>query len=120
MTKTMALSAGTLKGDKARNPEGKELGHIEELVIDLNSGRVAYAVLASGGFLGVGDKYFAIPWDMLTVDTETKEVVVNVAEDILENAPGFDKDNWPDPSDHAWLSGIYSHYGSDPYWNDLS
>lgn len=117
---TMALSAGTLKGDKARNPEGEELGQIEEIVIDLNRGRVAYVVLASGGFLGMGDKYFAVPWDMLTVDTENKEVVVNVAKEVLEQAPGFDKDNWPDPSDHTWLSDMYTHYGSDPYWSDVS
>jgi sporulation protein YlmC with PRC-barrel domain len=59
---TQALSASTITGDQARNNDGEKLGHLEEIVIDLDSGRVSYAVLASGGFLGLGEKYFAVPW----------------------------------------------------------
>lgn len=120
MTMTKALSASTLTGDKARNPAGDDLGKIEEVVIDLDTGRVAYAVLAAGGFLGMGDKYFAIPWDRLTVDTDNKEVVVNVDKEILEKAPGFDKDNWPEVSDNAWIADVYRYYQSTPYWLDVS
>ena len=116
---TNTLSAGTLKGDKARNPAGDELGTIEEIMIDLDAGRVAYAVLASGGFLGMGNKYFAIPWDRLSVDTDNKEIVVDVDAETLQDAPGFDKDNWPDTTDPAWIAGVYSHYGSQPYWSGL-
>jgi sporulation protein YlmC with PRC-barrel domain len=113
-----SLSASTLTGDKARNPDGDNLGHLEEIVIDLESGRVSYAVLASGGFLGLGDKLFAIPWDMLTVDTENKEIIVDVSKETLENAPGFDKDNWPDIHDRAWVEDVYRYYGHDPFWAD--
>jgi len=115
---TTALSAGTITGDKATNSAGENLGHIEELVIDLGSGRVLYAVLASGGFLGLGDKYFAIPWDLLTVDTDSHEVVVDVSKETLQNAPGFDKDNWPDIHDRAWLGDVYRYYGHEPYWEE--
>jgi sporulation protein YlmC with PRC-barrel domain len=66
---TTSLSASTLTGDTARNPEGDKLGHLAEIVIDLEDGRVNYGVLATGGFLGLGEKYFAIPWDLLGVDT---------------------------------------------------
>lgn len=117
---TTALSAGTITGDKARNPAGDKLGHIEELVIDLESGRVLYAVLASGGFLGMGDKYFAIPWDLLTVDTDSHEVVVDVSKETLQNAPGFDKDSWPEIHDRTWLGDVYRYYGHEPYWEDDS
>jgi sporulation protein YlmC with PRC-barrel domain len=113
-----SLSASTITGDKVRNPDGESLGHLEEIVIDLESGRVSYAVLASGGFLGLGDKLFAVPWDLLSVDTENKEVVLNVSKEMLENAPGFDKDNWPDSDDRSWMVDVYRYYGHDPYWED--
>lgn len=115
-----ALSASTITGDNVRNRDGEKLGHLEEIVIDIDSGRVAYAVLASGGFLGLGDKYFAVPWNLLTVDTENHEVVMDLAKETLENAPGFDKDNWPDINDRAWVGDVYRYYGSDPYWDDTS
>lgn len=111
-----SLSASTLTGDKARNSAGEDLGHLEEIVIDLETGRVSYAVLASGGFMGFGDKYFAIPWELLTVDTDNKEVVLDVSKETLLNAPGFDKDNWPDIHDRTWVADVYRYYGHDPYW----
>ena len=92
---TTALSSNTLIGDPVRNPAGEELGEVKEIMLDLDSGRVAYVVMASGGLLGMGDSYFAIPWSMLTVDTDDKAVVVDVDKETIENAPGFDKDDWP-------------------------
>jgi len=113
---TTALSASTITGDAVRNREGDKLGHLEEIVIDLDGGRVAYAVVASGGFLGLGDKYFAVPWDLLTVDTENEEMILDVAKDVLEKAPGFDKDNWPAMDDRTWMADVFRYYGRDPYW----
>lgn len=111
-----ALSASTLTGDRVRNLDGDKLGNLEEIVIDLETGRVNYAVLSSGGFLGVGDKLFAVPWDLLTVDTENKEIVVDISKETLENAPGFDHDNWPDVHDRSWVGDVYRYYGREPYW----
>jgi len=116
MTQPSALSATTLIGDKVRNRDGDKLGHLEEIVLDLDGGRVSYAVLASGGFLGLGDKFFAVPWDLISVDSESHEVVVDIAKEALENAPGFDKDNWPDINDRTWVVDVYRYYGSEPYW----
>lgn len=113
---TNALSAGTLTGDKIRNLDGEDLGHLEEIVIDLDGGRVNYAVLASGGFLGLGEKYFAIPWNMVTVDTENHEVVVDISKATLENAPGFDKGDWPKIGDRDWVAEVYRYYDHEPYW----
>jgi hypothetical protein len=62
-------------------------------------------VLASGGFLGIGDKLFAIPWRSLTLDPENKCFILDVARDRLERAPGFDKDHWPAIADEHWASG---------------
>lgn len=114
----LSLSASTLTGDNVRNPDGDKLGELEEIVIDLDTGRVNYAVLSSGGFLGMGDKLFAIPWDLLTVDTENHEIVLDLSKEALENAPGFDKDNWPDVHDRSWVRDVYRYYGREPYWDE--
>lgn len=116
MTMTRALSASTITGDPVKNANGDDLGNIEEIVIDLDSGRVAYAVLAAGGFLGLGEKFFAIPWDMVTVDLDNKEVILDVEKELLEKAPGFDKDNWPQSTDLTYLSDVYRYYERTPYW----
>lgn len=113
-----AMSASTITGDKVRNHDGEKLGHLEEIVIDIGTGRVAYAVLASGGFLGLGDKYFAVPWDLLSIDSDNHEVVIDVDKAVLQDAPGFDKDDWPDVDDRTWMGDVYRYYGSEPYWED--
>lgn len=115
-TRTKVLSASTLMGDAVRNTRGEELGTLEEIMLDLDTGQVAYAVLSFGGFLGFGDKLFAIPWQALSVDTENKEIVLAVSKEKLENAPGFNKDDWPRIVEPGWMTEVYSYYGYEPYW----
>jgi sporulation protein YlmC with PRC-barrel domain len=110
------LSAGSLAGDRVRNNAGEDLGKIEELMIDIHSGRVAYAVLSFGGFLGMGNKLFAVPWHALAVDLDNHEFVLDVSRETLENAPGFDKSDWPDMANPDWGAQIHKHYGRTPYW----
>jgi len=95
------LAASTLAGDSVRNAAGEDLGKIDEIMIDIPSGRVAYAVLSFGGFLGMGDKLFAVPWAALKVDEDEKCFILNVDKRTIEQAPGFDKNNWPDMSDQT-------------------
>lgn len=116
-THTQVLSASTLKGDKVRNPRGEDLGNLEEIMLDLDTGRVAYAVLSFGGLLGMGDKLFAIPWQALNVDTENEEISLDISKKTLENAPGFDKNDWPRTFNREWATKVYTHYGYKPYWN---
>jgi uncharacterized protein YrrD len=110
------MGATTLAGDKVVNAAGESLGKVQEIMLDVPTGRVAYAVLSFGGFLGMGDKLFAIPWDQLTLDEDNKQFMLNIDRAKLEQAPGFDKDNWPDLADPSYGSRIYSYYGSHPYW----
>jgi sporulation protein YlmC with PRC-barrel domain len=112
------LSASTLAGDRVRNSAGEDLGKVHEIMIDIPSGQVAYAVLSFGGFLGMGDKLFALPWKTLTVDEDEKCFVLNIDRQKLESAPGFDKDNWPDMADAVWGTAIFSYYGTRPYWQE--
>ena len=101
------LSASTLAGDRVKNSAGEDLGKVHEIMIDIPSGAVAYAVLSFGGFLGMGDKLFALPWGALTLDEDEKCFVLDIDKGKLENAPGFDKDNWPDMADHTWGTAIF-------------
>jgi sporulation protein YlmC with PRC-barrel domain len=110
------LSATTLMGDEVKNTAGEKLGDVEELMIDLQQGRIAYAVLSFGGIAGIGDKLFAIPWSALTVDTNDKCFILDVPKERLENAEGFDKDNWPDMANYSWGTQVYEYYGQQPYW----
>src|SRR5580704_14528722 len=112
------LAASTLAGDSVRNAAGEDLGKIDEIMIDIPSGRVAYAVLSFGGILGMGSKLFAVPWSALRVDEDEKCFILDVDKRVLENAPGFDQGNWPDMTDVAWGNQIYRHYGATPYWED--
>ena len=110
----------TVIGSSVVNTKNEDLGKIEDLVLDAGAGRIAYAVLSFGGFLGMGDKYFAIPWNAFRFDLTEKRAVLNVDKKLLESAPGFDKDNWPNMADSTWGTGIYKHYGYAPYWEDVS
>ena len=104
------LSASTLSGDAIKNLQGESLGDLKDIMIDTASGKVSYAVLSFGGVLGMGDKLFAVPWESLAIDGENKHLVLNVSKDRLKDAPGFDKDHWPnfaDPSFAARMSGYY-------------
>ena len=107
----MHLSASSLSGNKVVNYEAEDLGKIEDLMIDTSRGVVDYAVLSFGGILGMGDKLFAIPMSAIKVDTSNECCVLNVDKERLKNAPGFDKDNWPNTADPKWQSSIHEYYG---------
>ncbi len=110
------MSASTLEGDEVVNRQGEKLGELEEIMIDVTTGRIAYAVLSTGGFLGIGDKLFAVPWRALTLDPENHCFILDVDKQRLEQAPGFDKDHWPTMADQSWAEHVHGYYGQRPYW----
>jgi sporulation protein YlmC with PRC-barrel domain len=110
------LAASTLTGDRVRNSVGESLGKIEEIMLDIQTGRIAYAVLSFGGFLGIGNKLLAVPWSALQIDTSEHEFILDVDRGTLENAPGFDKDNWPDMTDPGFDRDVCEYYGKTPFW----
>jgi len=110
------LSASTMIGDKVVNGYGEDLGKIEELMIDLETSRVGYAVLSFGGLLGIGDKLFAIPLEALRLDAENHCFILDIDRERLEQAPGFDKDHWPEADDLGYRREVFAFYGHDPYW----
>ncbi|OFZ69503.1 MAG: photosystem reaction center subunit H [Betaproteobacteria bacterium RBG_16_58_11] len=109
------MGADTLVGNDVYNLKNEDLGNIKEIMLDMRSGQVGYAVLSYGGFLGLGEKLFAVPWNALTLDTKNKRFVLNVEKDRLKDAPGFDTDKWPNMADQAWVKTIHAYYGTKPY-----
>ena len=108
------MGAETLVGNDVYNKASEDVGNIKEIMIDMRSGRVSYAVLSFGGFMGVGEKLFAVPWEALKLDTVNKRFELDVSKERLEGAPGFDKNKWPDIADPAWVAGIHAYYGTTP------
>jgi len=108
------MGADTLIGDSVVNAADEDLGDIKEIMLDMQTGQVAYAVLSFGGFLGLGDKLFAVPWQALHLDTVNKRFVLDIDKDQMQNAPGFDKNAWPDMADAQWAQHIHSFYRTDP------
>lgn len=105
------MGASTLIGNDVYNHKGEDIGNIKEIMLDMRTGQVRYAVLSFGTFLGMGGKLFATPWTALTLDTNNKRFVLNVDKERLAKAPGFDNDKWPDMADQAWANEIHSYYG---------
>jgi hypothetical protein len=108
------MGADTLIGNDVCNEQTEDLGNIKEIMLDMRTGRVSYAVLSFGGFMGMGEKLFAVPWEALRLDTENKRFVLDVTKARLEGAPGFDRQHWPDMADAAWEQSIHAHYGTRP------
>ena len=106
------MGADTLIGNDVYSQDDEDLGDIIEIMLNMETGMVSYAVLSYGGFLGMGDKLFAVPWQALTLDTENKRFTLNVDSARLEAAPGFDKDDWPDMADETWASNVHNFYGT--------
>lgn len=116
------LTASSIIGDKVHNLTGEHLGSIKDIMIDLAGGKIEYVILEMGGFLGMGEKYFAIPFSLLKVDPKSQTFILNQSKETLEGAPGFDKDHWPETNSHffdnpsAYWGGFMGvNTGSVPY-----
>jgi len=111
------VKSSTFVGADVENPKGEDLGDIKDVVIDRATGRIAYAVISFGGFMGLGDKLFAVPWGAFSQSAADKDTfILDVDKDRLKNAPGFDQHNWPQMASREWVSSLYTYYNIPPYW----
>lgn len=113
------MGADTLIGNDVYNLNDEDLGDIKEIMLDVSTGNIEYAVLSFGSFLGMGEKLFAVPWSALKLDTINKRFTLDVSKERLKNAPGFDKDDWPDLADQTLANDLHSYYGTKPYTSRL-
>jgi sporulation protein YlmC with PRC-barrel domain len=115
LTDGMLIAAEKVNGTDVYNPEGDKLGEVEDIMLDKISGRVAYAVLSFGGFLGMGEKKYPLPWSTLSYDTRKGGYVVNIDKEMLKDAPSFEVDD-----DISWTRdfgrGVDKYYGAPSIW----
>ncbi len=104
------LTSSTIIGDKIYNTANENLGEIRELMLNMADGTIEYVVIEFGGFLGIGEKLFAVPFKALHLDTSRHAFFLSQTKEVLENAPGFDKDHWPETNSHA-MEKTYSYWG---------
>lgn len=110
-----AFMVEKIVGSKVINVKGETLGKIEDLVVDIDTGRILYAVLDSGGFLGIGSKLFPVPWESLAALPSEGIFFLNQSKEQMEKAPAFDKKDLPNIGDMHWGEGIFKHYGVPGY-----
>jgi sporulation protein YlmC with PRC-barrel domain len=103
------LTATSIIGDHVHNYKDEHLGTIKDIMINLHEGNIEYIVIELGGFLGIGEKYFAIPFGLLKVNPKNDSFILNQSKEVLLRAPGFDKDHWPETNSHS-----FEKY--DEYW----
>jgi sporulation protein YlmC with PRC-barrel domain len=107
------VRASKIIGKNVENAQGENLGKIQDLILDIGNQRVHYAVLSFGGVLGLGDKLFAYPISTFKSRAEGDKLVLNVDKEKLKNAPGFDKNKWPDWSDNRYRRDVDRYFSND-------
>ena len=110
------LTATSIIGDRVENSIGENLGKIDNLMVNLHSGHIEYAVIDFGSFLGIGGKLYAIPFAELRLDPDRELFILNRDKDYLKTIPGFDKTHWPDTNDHSYFNDVNTYWGT-PYPN---
>ena len=103
------IASNKVEGTAVFNPQGERLGSIYNFMVNKRSGKVEYAVLQFGGFLGIGSDYYPLPWDLLTYDTGQGGYSVNIDRKLLDDAPRYG-DTEP-VYDRAYGEQVYGHYG---------
>jgi sporulation protein YlmC with PRC-barrel domain len=110
------ISSEKVEGTAVMNRQGEKLGSIESVMIEKRSGRVAYAVMSFGGFLGIGDQHHPVPWSSLTYDTNAGGYVIDADRARLQGAPVYKSSETPNWSDRQWGQRVHQYYGVRPYW----
>jgi sporulation protein YlmC with PRC-barrel domain len=109
------ISADRVEGTAVYNTDGEKLGHVEDVMLHKLSGKVAYAVVSCGGFLGVGEKYLPMPWSLLSYDPDKNGYVVPTSRAKLQEAPNFDAREMGE-DDREWRDRVHIHYNAPAYW----
>jgi hypothetical protein len=107
------ISSEDVEGTSVYSPNRDKIGSIDHLMIDKVSGKISYAVMGFGGFLGLGHSHYPIPWSSLRYDKGVEGFVTNISETQLRDAPAFSDDSW---QDRNWEASVHRHYDAQPYW----
>ncbi|QUS38953.1 PRC-barrel domain containing protein [Tardiphaga alba] len=113
------IASDRIEGTAVRRANGERIGHIERLMIDKVSGKVSYAVMSFGGFLGIGSNLLPVPWALLAYNRELDAYQLDIDEEDLKSAPSFTEKRDFDWGDHAEETALHRHYGVAPYWGEF-
>ncbi|MDG6257425.1 MAG: PRC-barrel domain-containing protein [Methanomicrobiaceae archaeon] len=116
MGRLVVIRANDIAGSSVRNPQGDEIGSIKDVMIDINDGCIACTALSFSGFMGLGEKIYAVPWEALEYNASDNAFILNVPIERLEKGPCFEGETWPKTADREWLAGMYTHFGVNPPW----
>jgi sporulation protein YlmC with PRC-barrel domain len=105
------LTATSIIGDKVENLKGEDIGRIKDIMIDIHTGKIEYIIIEFGGFLGFGEKLFAVPFAALKLNKKKSDFMLDIDKKNMENAPGFNKNHWPETNSH--------YYDVNAYWGDF-
>ncbi|MGV8939722.1 MAG: PRC-barrel domain-containing protein [Allorhizobium sp.] len=109
------IASDKVEGTKVYGADGERIGSIQRIILEKRGGRVAYAVLSFGGFLGIGDDYYPLPWEKLRYDEDLDGYRLDMAKDQIEKAPRYREEQ-----DNTWYGDngrkVYDYYGVSPYW----
>jgi sporulation protein YlmC with PRC-barrel domain len=109
------IASDKVEGTKVYDRDGRHIGSIERILVEKRSGKVSYAVLSFGGFLGIGDDHYPLPWSKLEYDTQLGGYRVDLTKEQVEGAPRYARD---EEFDYSSDNGrrVYDYYGVPPYW----
>lgn len=110
------IAATRVNGTYVYNHQDENIGTIEDVMLDKQSGRVAYAIMSFGGFLGMGERYHPLPWSTLRYDTAKGGYVVDLSKEVLEGAPSYARDEDPNWDDRRFGESVHDYYKAKPYW----
>ncbi|HEY1259406.1 MAG TPA: PRC-barrel domain-containing protein [Stellaceae bacterium] len=110
------IASDKVEGTAVRRSNGDKLGSIERVMIDKRSGKVAYAVMTFGGFLGIGNDYRALPWSVLRYNENLDAYELNLSDDELRGGPATTGDWSVGGVDRDWERKVHSYYHAAPYW----
>jgi sporulation protein YlmC with PRC-barrel domain len=116
--KNRFVPTSRLKVYDVTNDNGDDLGQIQNFMVDIVTGRITLVIVAFGGFMGISDKWLAIPFERLCWNPDGKKFIINVAQESLKEAKGIDKSKWPEDVSAEWLENVYIAYGCCPYWKE--
>lgn len=111
-TPVRRLTSTSIIGDKVENLQGEDLGKIDNLMVNVDTGNIEYVVLEFGSFMGIGGKLFAIPFSEFQLDSDKQVFLLDRSKEYLKNVPGFDKTHWPDTNDHRYFDDVNTHWGT--------
>ena len=114
---TKAISARKVIGTNVKDPAGKKLGEVEDVMLDKESNNIMFAVVGFGGFLGVAEKYHPIPWSALEFDQDENAYVVNFTKEQLQAAPAASLDELTRGDGQQFRERTYTYYKEPRYWD---